>query len=62
VIRRECERAGWNAGTADGEQFTRELRAIAALIGEHRAEFDGYLSGLGDTIDLRARRLSRKAR
>jgi hypothetical protein len=36
-----------------------ELRAIAALIAEHRDEFDGYLNGLGDTVSLSDHRSQR---
>ena len=39
------------------------LHAIAALIAEHRAEFDGYLSGIEETVSLdevRARRAGRR--
>ena len=37
-----------------------ELRAIAALVEAHRDEFDGYLAGLDETVDLTARRTARR--
>lgn len=45
-----------------GRRFDRlgdELRAIAALVAEHREEFDGYLAGLAATVDLDAVRQAR---
>lgn len=37
-----------------------ELRAIAALVDAHRDEFDDYLTGLGETVDLLAARRARR--
>lgn len=38
------------------QHLARELRAIAALVEAHRDEFDGYLAGLADTVNLADRR------
>jgi hypothetical protein len=37
-----------------------ELRALAALVEAHRDEFDGYLTGLADTVSLAAHRQQRR--
>lgn len=42
--------------------LNKELRAIAALIQAHRDEFDGYLTGLEQTISLEAARQARRRR
>lgn len=39
-----------------------ELKAIAALVEEHREEFDGYLAGLGETVSLADRRAANRQR
>lgn len=39
-----------------------ELEAIQALVEAHREEFDGYLSGLNDTVKLDERRRPSNAR
>jgi hypothetical protein len=57
VIRRHATRYGRDN---DNELLRAELRAIAALIEAHRDEFDGYIEGLAETIDLASRR--RRAR
>lgn len=51
VIEREL---GWNSKTK--ELFNRELRAIAAMIEEHRDEFDAFVEGLEETSSLDERR------
>lgn len=38
----------------------RELFAIAALVEAHRAEFNGYLTDLGETVSLAARRAQQR--
>jgi hypothetical protein len=53
VIQREA----WGQDT---ERLANDLRALAALAEAHRGEFDDYLSGLAETIDLASRR--RRAR
>lgn len=66
VLHRYLERSGGAAkyeGNRQRERINRELHAIAALIAEHRAEFDGYLSGIEETVSLdevRARRAGRR--
>lgn len=66
VLHRYLERTGGRfAGHGDvqRERMNRELHAIAALIAEHREEFDGYLSGVQETVSLdevRARRSGRR--
>lgn len=59
VMRRHCVRYGRDAG-ADNARLRDELRAIAALVEAHRDEFDGYIQGLAETVDLASRR--RRAR
>lgn len=44
------------------EEFRRELVAIAALIGAHREEFDGYIAGLGAVVRLDEERKNRPAK
>ncbi len=62
VMKREAERCGWFPREDDQgrDLFTRELRALAALVAEHRAEFDGYVSGLTETVSLDAVRSRRR--
>jgi hypothetical protein len=63
TIKREAERCGWypRADDLGRDLFTRELRAIAALIEAHREEFDGYVEGLAETVSLdRARQQARR--
>jgi hypothetical protein len=57
VIQRET---GWS--NKNKELFVRELRAIGALIEEHRAEFDDYVNGLADTVPLAELRRRRNGR
>jgi hypothetical protein len=54
VMKREAERCGWYPRAQDvgRDLFTRELRAMAALIEAHREEFDGYVQGLAETSSL----------
>lgn len=40
--------------------FQDELRAIAALIGAHREEFDTFMTDINDTVDLAERRQQRR--
>lgn len=56
VMRRHSVRYGQHN---DNDILRAELRAIAALIEMHREEFDNYLQGLSETIDLAARRRAR---
>lgn len=46
-------------GGAPISQFRDELVALAELVERHRAEFDGILSSLGDTVRLADRRKRR---
>jgi hypothetical protein len=55
VMARECSR--WDK--ADKARITAELRALEALVTAHEDEFYGYLDGLEETVDLRARRQRR---
>lgn len=43
------------------ERLRDELRAIAALVEAHRDEFDGYMTGLSETVSLDAARRARAA-
>lgn len=54
ALRREVN--GWRSETT----FAAELRALAALAVAHRAEFDAYLTGLGETASLAAHRAARR--
>lgn len=56
VLQRECQRS------RDSDLFLRELRALAALVAEHRDEFDGYVAGLAETTSLAAARAKRRTR
>lgn len=70
VLEREVNRVrhgrayGQPAGKPGSEraQLADELRAIAALIAAHRDEFDSYVNGLVDTVDLAARRVAKQRR
>lgn len=42
------------------EQLADELRALAALVEAHRDEFDAYMAGLKDTVNLTAARLAKR--
>lgn len=44
------------------ERLTAELRALAALVQAHREEFDGFVTGLGETVSLAAARAGRRGR
>ncbi|SIH23813.1 Uncharacterised protein [Mycobacteroides abscessus subsp. abscessus] len=65
VMGREAERCGMYrvhvSQTPERDQLTAELRAIEALIAAHRDEFDQYIAGLGESIDLDAARRARKS-
>ena len=66
VLHRETQRAGAalvNPRTDRPERvkLTAEFRAIAALIAEHRDEFDQYIAGLAETASLDAVRRERSA-
>jgi hypothetical protein len=54
VLARETKGLRWfNEGpTGQAAKLDAELRAIAALVEAHREEFDGFLTGLGQTVDL----------
>jgi hypothetical protein len=62
IIKREAERCGWFPHPDDlgRDLFTRELRALAALVEAHREEFLGYVEGLTETVSLDAARKARK--
>ena len=66
VLVRELQRVGVYAPTPGypvkpaTARMVRELRAIAALIAEHREEFDGYVQGVGETVDLATARRRRR--
>jgi hypothetical protein len=66
VLFRELKRVGEfrpsRAVAPEHDRMVAELRAITDLVAAHRDEFDGYLSGLGDTVDLARARNRRKAR
>lgn len=65
VIGREAERCGmfrvYVSQTPERDQLTAELRAIEALIVAHRDEFDQYIAGLAESVDLDAARRARNA-
>lgn len=64
VLDRELHRVGADPRISPrkpgADRMTAELRAITALIHAHRDEFDSYLTGLTETVDLAARRSRRK--
>lgn len=61
-IGRYTERARYRRGDTEGDEFRRELIAIAQLIELHRDDFDGIVAGLGETVSLRDRRDARRNR
>lgn len=67
VLHRYLERTG-GRGRYGGslqsprERMNAELHAIAALIEAHREEFDGYLSGIKETVSLQEERARRRGR
>lgn len=66
VLVRELTRvrgySGHDAAPTDPEavRANNELRAIAALVEAHRADFDGYLDGVEGAVDLTRRRRQRR--
>lgn len=60
VMARACERVGWSP--REDHPMNVELRAIAALVRAHRAEFDGYVAGLAGTVSLDGARRARRGR
>jgi hypothetical protein len=64
AIQREAHRHGFFAREADGgrDLFTRELRALTALVEAHREEFDAYVEGLTETTSLDAVRRAKRRR
>lgn len=69
VIEREAQNAtGYRWGSGDrpldrlGALFRRELRAMAALVAAHPEEFEGYVAGLDETVDLASARDERAKR
>lgn len=44
------------------ERLRAELQAVAALVDAHREEFDAYLSGLSETVNLTERRNTKRRR
>jgi len=48
--------------SATDPRLKDELRALAALVAEHREEFDGYVRGLTETVSLDAARRARRRR
>lgn len=67
VLDRELKRVGTFAPTPGyapapkTARVTAELRAIAALIAAHPDEFNGYVAGVGETVDLAGARRRRQA-
>lgn len=65
VIGREADRCGmyriYVSQSPERDQLTAELRAIEALIAAHRDEFDQYIAGLAESVDLDAARRARKS-
>ncbi|MCP2256290.1 hypothetical protein LY13_005080 [Prauserella aidingensis] len=51
---------GRHGRARDSDRLRDELRAIAALVEEHRDEFDGYLTGLAQTSSLDQHRRQRR--
>lgn len=66
VLYRELKRIGpflpVGHTSPESERMTAELRALAALVETHREEFDGYLAGLDETVNLDQRRTRRGKR
>ena len=46
--------------SSNTERIDGDLRAIAALIEAHRAEFDNYLEGVADAVSLDAKRAAKR--
>lgn len=51
-----------NQRITEAGRFRDELLAIAALIDAHRDEFDEFVAGLGDTVQLDAARRAKQRR
>jgi hypothetical protein len=60
--RSERERRSAYAAWARHVRLQRELEAIAALVEAHRPEFDEFLAGREEAVDLASRRQRRPAR
>jgi hypothetical protein len=56
------ERARYERDKARTELFLAEIEAVQALVAAHRAEFDRYIQGVGETESLADRRAARRAR
>jgi hypothetical protein len=61
VVREAESRWRRNGGRERDRLLRDELLALAALAEAHRAEFDGLLAGLGDTVRLSDARRARRA-
>lgn len=62
VVARWAQASTWRWDEEDVSLLNRELRAIAALVAEHREEFDAYVRGLEETGDLSAARAAKNIR
>jgi hypothetical protein len=67
VLNRELQRVGpyrppGHPLPEPAARMTRELHAIAALITAHREEFDDYLAGAVNAVDLAQARARRRSR
>lgn len=62
VMARETKGLRWFGPQDQAVKLDAELRAIAALVEAHRDEFDGFLTGLAETGDLRQARAERERR
>lgn len=60
VLNREVSRAAWRP--EDNREINAELRALAALVAEHQQEFDGYIAGLAEAVDLQDKRTAKRMR
>ncbi len=61
VLSREVQRVIRSRKGEERDDLEREMTAIAALIEEHRSEFDGLVDGLRQTTSLDERRKRRGA-
>ena len=60
--RNQLGRSRWSEPDQNASRFAAELRAIAALIEEHREEFDETVEGLLNTASLDAARKAKRRR
>ena len=52
ILERECSGAGWGRNSGQQDLLRTELRAITALIENHRDEFDEHMEAQSKKVDL----------